>query len=158
VSWVILSSRASEHPGSDTPIEDGMAYVTKLVNTVMRGPLWERSAIFLTWDDWGGFYDHVPPPRIDENGYGLRVPGITISPWVKGGTIDHQTLTFDAYLKLIEDLYLDGERLDPETLSRPDSRPTVREDVARLGDLLNEFDFEQEPLDPVILPLRPLDA
>ena len=156
VSWVIPGSRASEHPGSDTPVEDGMAYVTKLVNTVMRGPLWERSAIFLTWDDWGGFYDHVEPPRIDENGYGLRVPGITISPWVEGGTIDHQTLTFDAYLKLIEDLYLDGERLDPQTLSRPDSRPTVREDVARLGDLLNEFDFEQEPLDPVILPLRPL--
>jgi phospholipase C len=158
VSWIVPGNNVSEHPGAGTPVDDGQAYVTKLVNAVMRGPLWEKTAIFLTWDDWGGFYDHVPPPRIDENGYGLRVPGITISPWVKGGTIDHQTLTFDAYLKLIEDLYLDGERLDPETLSRPDSRPTVREDVARLGDLLNEFDFEQEPLDPVILPLRPLDA
>ena len=64
------------------------------------------------------------------------------------GRSTRQTLTFDAYLKLIEDLFLGGERLDPETLSRPDSRPTVREEVARLGDLLNEFDFDQEPLDP----------
>ena len=155
VSWVVPGREASEHPGSGTPISDGMAYVTKLINSVMLGPDWRHTAIFLTWDDWGGFYDHVVPPHIDQNGYGLRVPGIAISPWVKPGTIDHQTLSFDAYLKLIEDLFLDSDRLDPATMSRPDSRPTVREDVPRLGDLLNEFDFEQKPLRPLILPLRP---
>jgi phospholipase C len=155
VSWVVPGNRVSEHPGSGTPIDDGQAYVTRLVNTVMRGPDWNRTAIFLTWDDWGGFYDHVVPPRVDRNGYGLRVPGILISPWAKAGTIDHQTLSFDAYLKLIEDLFLGGQRLDPRTLARPDSRPTVREDADELGDLLNEFDFEQEPIPPLILDPRP---
>jgi phospholipase C len=121
----------------------------------MRSPAWEETAIFLTWDDWGGFYDHVEPPRIDLNGYGIRVPGIMISPWAKAGSIDSQTLSFDAYLRLIEDLFLGGQRLDPATMSRPDSRPTVRENVPILGDLLNEFDFEQEPLAPLILDPTP---
>ncbi len=104
--------------------------MTKVINAIMRGPDWEETAIFLTWDDWGGFYDHVEPPRVDRNGYGIRVPGLMISPWAEAGTIDSQTLSFDAYLRLIEDLFLGGERLDPDTLSRPDSRPTVREEVA----------------------------
>jgi phospholipase C len=121
----------------------------------MEGPDWESTAIFLTWDDWGGFYDHVEPPRVDLNGFGIRVPGLVISPWVRAGTIDSQTLTFDAYLKLIEDLYLGGQRLDPQTMSRPDSRPTVREDLRILGNLLRVFDFTQEPLPPLILDPRP---
>jgi phospholipase C len=121
----------------------------------MRSDLWWTTAIFLTWDDWGGFYDHVPPPRVDANGYGIRVPGIMISPWAKAGTIDHQVLSFDAYLKLIEDLFLGGQRLDPETMSRPDSRPTVREEVPILGNLLREFDFTQDPLPPLILDPTP---
>ena len=87
----------------------------------------DTTAIFLTWDDWGGFYDHVEPPRVDENGYGIRVPGILISPWARGGTIDRQTLTFDAYLKLIEDLFLGGQRLDPGTTAgRTRARPCAR--------------------------------
>jgi phospholipase C len=121
----------------------------------MRGPDWDSTAIFLTWDDWGGFYDHVRPPRVDRNGYGLRVPGILISPWAKAGTIDHQTLSFDAYLKLIEDLYLGRQRLNPRTDGRPDPRPTVRENAKILGDLLKEFDFSQTPLDPLVLDPRP---
>jgi phospholipase C len=126
----------------------------------MQGPDWESTAIFVTWDDWGGFYDHVKPPRVDENGYGIRVPAFMISPWAKRGMIDHQTLSFDAYLKLIEDRFLRGERLDPKTLSRPDSRPTVREEVGVLGDLRKEFDFSQEPLPPLVLDPSPkgLDA
>jgi phospholipase C len=121
----------------------------------MRSPLWDRTAIFLTWDDWGGFYDHVEPPRVDENGYGIRVPGLLISPWARGGIVDSQTLSFDAYLKFIEDLYLDGQRLDPRTDGRPDSRPTVREEVPILGDLRDEFDFDQEPIPPLILDPTP---
>jgi phospholipase C len=92
---------------------------------------------------------------VDVNGYGIRVPALVISPWVEPGTIDHQTLSFDAYLKLIEDLYLDGERLDPATISRPDSRPTVREEVRILGDILKVFDFRQKPLPPLILDPTP---
>jgi phospholipase C len=125
-----------------------------MINAVMQGPDWDSTAIFLTWDDWGGFYDHVEPPVVDVNGYGLRVPGIVISPWVKQG-IDHQTLSFDAYLKLIEDRFLGGQRLDPATDGRPDPRPTVREDVALLGDLADAFDFTQDPLPPLILDPTP---
>jgi phospholipase C len=156
VSWLTPGGGGiSEHPGNGAPLTKGQTYVTKMINAVMRSPEWGTSAIFLTWDDWGGFYDHVKPPRVDENGYGLRVPGLLISPWAKGGAIDSQTLSFDAYLKFIEDLYMDGARLDPATDGRPDSRPTVREDVKILGDLRKEFDFHQDPLPPLILDPHP---
>ena len=88
---------------------------------------------------------------VDGNGYGFRVPGITISPWVKPGQIDKQILSHDAYLKFIEDIFLDSERLNPKTDGRPDSRPTVREDVPQLGDLLSEFDFTQTPNPRLVL-------
>ena len=71
----------------------------------------------------------MAPPKVDENGYGIRVPGLMISPWARAGFIDHQTLSFDAYLKLIEDRFLGGARIDPRTDGWPDSRPTVREDA-----------------------------
>jgi phospholipase C len=121
----------------------------------MQGPDWNSTAIFLAWDDWGGFYDHVTPPTVDANGYGLRVPGIVISPYAKKGYIDHQTLSFDAYLKFIEDDFMNGQRLDSNTDRRPDPRPTVRENVSILGNLLNDFDFSQQPRSPLILSLHP---
>ncbi len=117
----------------------------------MQGPDWNSTAIFLAWDDWGGFYDHVVPPKVDENGYGLRVPGIVISPYAKKGYIDQQTLSFDAYLKFIEDDFLGGQRLDPKTDSRPDPRPDVRENASQLGNLLADFDFSQAPRSPLVL-------
>jgi phospholipase C len=129
--------------------------VTALINAVMKGPDWNSSAIFLTWDDWGGFYDHVVPPSVDQNGYGIRVPGLVISPYAKQGFIDHQTLSFDAYAKFIEDDFLSGQRLDPKTDGRPDLRPTVREAVPRLGDLVDDFNFAQAPRPPTLLPLFP---
>jgi phospholipase C len=153
VSWVVPSGAVSEHPPA--LISAGQAYVTSLINAVMRGPDWKDSAIFLAWDDWGGFYDHVMPPTVDVNGYGLRVPGLVISPYARRGYIDHQTLSFDAYVKFIEDDFLSGARIDPTTDGRPDPRPTVRESVPILGDLRNDFDFRQSPRAPVILPEKP---
>jgi phospholipase C len=153
VSWVVPSGPTSEHP--QARITDGMAYVTSLVNAVMRSPDWNSTAIFLAWDDWGGFYDHVLPPKVDINGYGLRVPGIMISPYAKHGYIDHQTLSFDAYAKFIEDDFLNSQRLDPKTDGRPDPRPTVRENVPILGDLAKDFNFNQQPRPPTILPTHP---
>jgi phospholipase C len=149
VSWVFPTSVTSDHPASPSTTRTGMAYVTRLINAVMRGPSWDSTAIFLTWDDWGGFYDHVVPPRVDENGYGLRVPGLVISPWVRPGTIQHTTLSFDSYLRLIEDRFLHGERLDPRTDGRPDARPTVRERLA--NPIQAVFDFHQDPLPPLVL-------
>jgi phospholipase C len=158
VTWVVPGRGGqSEHPGTGAPISEGQAYVTKMINAVMRSPMWERTAIFLTWDDWGGFYDHVEPPRVDEAGYGLRVPGMLISPWAdRDLDLDHQTLSFDAFLKLIEDRFLGGQRLDGENEGRPDPRPTVREEIGILGDLAREFDFAQQPIPPLILDPWPL--
>jgi phospholipase C len=149
VSWISPDARDSEH--AQALVSTGQAYVTKIINAVMRSPDWNSTAIFLNWDDWGGFYDHVRPPREDNLGYGIRVPGIVISPYAKRGYIDAQTLTTDAYLKFIEDDFLGGARLDPATDGRPDSRPDVREEAPGLGDLRNDFDFSQSPRPPVIL-------
>ena len=143
VSWVVPSGTLSEHPPAR--VKDGMAYVTSLVNAVMRGPDWSSTAIFLAWDDWGGFYDNVVPPHVDQNGYGLRVPALVISPYAKTGYVDHQTLSFDAYVKFIEDDFLNGQRLDPRTDGRPDPRPTVRENVSILGNIASDFNFNQTP-------------
>ncbi|HVU73663.1 MAG TPA: alkaline phosphatase family protein [Mycobacteriales bacterium] len=153
VSWVVPSQQDSEHPPATSP--DGQAYVTNLVNMLMRGPEWSSTAIFLTWDDWGGFYDHVKPPQLDENGLGLRVPGIVISPYARKGFIDHQLLSFDSYDRFIEDRFLQGARLDPRTDGRPDPRPTVRDALPVLGSLVKDFDFKQKPRKPVLLPTRP---
>jgi phospholipase C len=155
VSWIVPGIRDSEHPREGGSIARGQAFVTRLVNAAMRSPDWNSTAIFLTWDDWGGFYDHVPPIRIDRQGYGIRVPGILISPYARAGLVDSQTLSFDAYLKLIEDRFLGGQRLDPATLDRPDSRPIVREDVPELGTLTREFDFGQAPATPICLDPTP---
>jgi phospholipase C len=153
VSWIDPTGSVSEHPPG--LVSAGQTYVTKLVNAAMRGPDWKSTAIFLSWDDWGGFYDHVRPPRVDENGYGLRVPGLVISPYARRGFIDHQTLSFDAYVKFIEDDFLGGSRLDPRTDGRPDPRPDVRERAAILGDLRRDFDFAQRPRPPLVLDPHP---
>ncbi len=153
VSWIVPNNIVSEHPTSS--ISTGQAYVTSLINAAMQGPDWDSTVIFLSWDDWGGFYDHVVPPHVDQNGYGLRVPGLMVSAYAKKGFIDHQTLSFDAYLKFIEDIFLGGQRIDPATDGRPDRRTTVRENVSQLGDLLTEFDFTQKPLPTLILALHP---
>jgi phospholipase C len=152
VSWVVPSERFSEHPPAST--RAGQAYVTSLINAIMEGPDWSSTAIFVTWDDWGGFYDHVRPPRVDNNGYGLRVPGLVISAYAKRGYIDHQTLSFDAYAKFIEDDFLSGERIDPGTDGRPDPRPDVREDAPVLGNLASDFDFKQQPRPALLLRAR----
>jgi phospholipase C len=153
VSWVIPNNKVSEHPPA--LVSQGQAWVTGLVNAVMRGPNWKSTAIFLTWDDWGGFYDHVTPPIVDRNGYGLRVPAIVISPYARRGFVDHQILSFDAYAKFIEDDFLQGERLDPTTDGRPDPRPLVRENVPILGNLMRDFDFRQKPRRPLLLKPMP---
>ena len=153
VSWVVPSGDASEHPPSS--VSAGQSYITSVVNALMKSPDWSSTAIFLAWDDWGGFYDHVAPPSVDVNGYGLRVPGLVISPYAKKGYVDHQTLSFDGYLKFIEDDFLNGQRLDPATDGRPDPRPLVRENASVLGDLTKDFDFTQAPRPPMLLPVHP---
>lgn len=153
VSWVVPNGTVSEHPPA--LVSAGQAYVTSLINAVMQGPDWNSTAIFLSWDDWGGFYDHIAPPKVDENGYGLRVPGLVISPYARRGYLDHQVLSFDAYVKFIEDDFLGGQRIDPKTDGRPDRRPNVRENLPQLGNLAMDFDFDQPPRPALVLPIKP---
>jgi phospholipase C len=166
VSWIIPDRGVSEHPPAS--ITAGMEYVTALVNAVMQSPYWANTAIFVSWDDWGGFYDHVTPPNVDTNptanpiqGFGLRVPGLMISAYARPHSIDNAVLSFDSYARFIEDLFAGSARLDPAKLGNPDNRPTIRDELtsvsflhghtAPIGDLVKEFDFKQPPLPPLIL-------
>jgi phospholipase C len=153
VMWITPSQADSEHPPAS--VHQGQAYVTAVINAAMKSPDWDSTAIFLQWDDWGGFYDSVVPPSVDQNGYGLRVPAIVISPYAKAGYIDHQTLSSDAYLKFIEDDFLGGSRLNPKTDGRPDPRPDVRENEKILSNMADDFDFDQPPRAPVLLATNP---
>lgn len=173
VSWLAPNQDVSEHNPSD--IVNGMNYVTTLVNAVAQSRYAADTAIFISWDDWGGFYDHVPPPILTTGyksgklvtfGWGFRVPGLVISPYAKPKNIDHQYLSFDNYNRFIEDIFLNGARIDPATDGRPDSRPFVTEGTTQVkdsitgaaipvGDLLNDFNFSQIPLKIPVLPLKP---
>ena len=95
------------------------------------------------------------PPVVDDNGYGLRVPGLSSARTPRQGFIDHQTLSYDAYLKFIEDDFLGGQRLDPATDGRPDPRPDVRENRPILGNLATTSTSTNGPDPPLILPLHP---
>jgi phospholipase C len=149
VVWICPNGKVSEHPPG--LVSAGQTYVTGLIDAIMKSPDWNSTAIFLAWDDWGGFYDHVSPPAVDENGYGLRVPALVISPYARQDYIDHQTLSFDAYVKFIEDDFLSSQRIDPKTDGRPDPRPDVRENAPQLGDLRADFDFTLSPRPPLLL-------
>jgi len=134
VCWVIPSGAVSEHPPAG--VREGMAYVTGLVNAVMNSPLWYSSAIFISWDDWGGFYDHVAPPQIDQYGLGIRVPGLVISPWARQGYIDKKVYSFESWLRIVEERY--------------DVHPMTARDTSA-ADMLDSFDFNQQPRLPVVL-------
>jgi phospholipase C len=138
VSWIqpFFGSRLSEHPGFGGGVKDGMSYVTGLVNAIMQSPNWNSTAIFIAWDDWGGFYDHVKPPKVDEFGYGIRVPGLVISPYARQGYIDHKTYSFESWLKIVE------KRFKVASM-------TARDRDAL--DMTDAFDFTQQPRAPVVL-------
>jgi phospholipase C len=153
VSWLTPSNRVSEHPPA--LVSRGQTYVTSVINAIMRSRDWQSTAIFLAWDDWGGFYDHVRPPTVDQNGFGMRVPALVISPYARRGLVDHHTASLDSLVKFIEDDFLGGQRLDPKTDGRPDPRPSVRDGMPQIGNLAQDFDFHQKPRPPLILPLHP---
>ena len=153
ISWLVPNNRVSEHPPA--LVTAGQAYVTSAINAIMSSPDWPSTAIFLAWDDWGGFYDHVVPPKVDGNGYGLRVPALVISPYARQGFVDHQIASLDGITKFIEDDFLGGARIDPATDGRPDPRPDVPENFPSAGELTLDFDFKQKPRPPLILPTHP---
>jgi phospholipase C len=137
VTWITPQFALSEHP--EYNFCAGENWTTKVVDAIMRSPMWKDTAIFITWDDWGGFYDHVPPPQIDKFGLGIRVPFLTISPYAKKGFIDHRHAEFSDVLRFIEDNWHLGQ------LTKRDRQA---------GNLFHEFDFEQNPRPPDTRPLR----
>ena len=133
VSWLVTGPN-SEHPPNSTC--QGENWTVQQLNALMQGPDWGTSAVFLTWDDFGGFYDHVAPPPVDIYGLGPRVPLLIISPYAQPGYISHTQYEFSSVLKFIEDDF----GLTP--LSDRD---------ANANDTTDSFNFSQTPTPPVIL-------
>lgn len=108
MSWVIPDGGASDHP--DNPTDTGPSWVAAIVNAIGQSSYWADTAIIVTWDDWGGWYDHVAPmPGIrDSYEYGLRVPLIVISPYTKPAYISHVNHDFGSILKSVETVFLLG--------------------------------------------------
>jgi phospholipase C len=105
----------------------------------MESRAWESSAFLLTYDDWGGWYDHVPPPQVDAFGLGFRVPALLVSPYARRGHIDSTELEFTSILRFISDNW---------------GLPPLTERVANANGLVSAFDFEAAPRPAVILPFE----
>ncbi|HEV2350742.1 MAG TPA: alkaline phosphatase family protein [Terriglobia bacterium] len=126
VTWVMPTGQESDHPG----VTDGSgpAWVASIVNAIGNSPYWPDTAIFITWDDWGGWYDHVAPRIYNSYEYGFRVPLIVVSPYAKHGYVSHVTHDFGSILKFIEEVY---------------GLPSLGYADARADDLRDCFDFYQ---------------
>ncbi len=138
VSWLLPPVALSDHPAYGD-LCDGENWTVETINAIMRRPVWEHTAIVLTWDDFGGFYDHVPPPHVDEYGFGPRVPAIILSPWVRPGLVYHTTTDFSSVLRFIETIF---------------DLPALTDRDRNADDLLAAFDFHQQPNPPLVLKPR----
>ncbi len=136
VSWLVTGD-ASEHPPLSTCA--GENWTVQQLNAVMQGPDWNSTVVFLTWDDFGGFYDHVPPPVVGPYSLGPRVPLLIISPYARKGHISHTEYEFSSFLKFAEVRF---------------HLPPLTERDSKAGDMLDSFDFTQTPLPPLILQER----
>jgi phospholipase C len=135
VSWVVMNAEDSEHPPNSMCV--GQSWSVRQINAVMQGAGWRSTLLVLTWDDFGGFYDHVPPPTQGSGSYGPRVPAVIISPYARPHFIDHNVLDFSSVLQFIEQDF----GLAP--LSGLDRSA---------GSLMSSLDFNQTPLPPYVLP------
>lgn len=138
VSWVIPQGRYSDHSGGNEG--EGPSWVASIVNAIGESPYWSNTAILITWDDWGGWYDHVPPKIINTYEYGFRVPLLVVSPYAKPGYVSHVTHDFGSILKFVEKVY---------------GLPSLGYADELADDLSDCFDFAQAPLkfERIIAPL-----
>ena len=147
VSWVTPPYTLSDHPPYS--LCSGENWTVRMLNAVMQGPDWGSTAVILTWDDFGGFYDHVPPPHVDIYGLGPRVPAIIVSPWAAPGIL-HETLSFDSVLNLMETVF--------HVPRLPQQRPALGPDDPAGHDMLGAFDFTKGPRSRLILNERACPA
>lgn len=153
VSWLTPPLPLSDHPPSS--ICEGENWTVEMLNALMRKPkLWRSTAVIMTWDDFGGFYDHVPPPHSDIYGYGPRVPTIVISPWARR-TINHESMSPDSVLNFIETLF-GVDPLYDQRVADPNLEPTEdpsQNDLLGTNGTTGAFQFT-DPLPPTILETR----
>lgn len=131
----ITPSGPSEHPPGS--VQSGQRFVRGLIQSLKASDVWQNSAFLLTYDDWGGWYDHVPPPQVDQYGYGFRVPALLVSPYARRGYIDSTTLDYTSILRFIE------ENWDLEPLATRD---------ANASSIASGFDFSMPPREPRFVP------
>jgi phospholipase C len=137
VSWIIPPAGMGEHPPEGTCA--GENWTVGVLNAIMQSPEWSSTAVFITWDDFGGLYDHVAPPQVDEYGLGPRSPLLVISPYAKAGFVSHSVYEQASILRFVEHRY----NLAPLT-----------DRDRKASDMLDSFDFNQRPLPALVLPLR----
>lgn len=133
VAFLKATAAHDEHPGNCAP-QRGMDWVHKLLSAVAKSPAWGRTAVFVTYDEGGGFWDQLAPPQLDAYGLGTRIPALLVSPYARPGYVDHHLADTSSILRLIE--------------TRFQLLPLTHRD-ARAYDLVKAFDFEQRPRDPV---------
>ncbi len=133
VSWVIPDAADSDHAGSQS--DKGPSWVAGVVNAIGESPYWDTTAIVVLWDDWGGWYDGVPPPQLDFVGLGIRVPCIIISPYARSGYVSHTQYEFGSVIKFIEETF-QLPALGPESRGYTDTRA---------HSLVDSFDFKASP-------------
>jgi phospholipase C len=137
MSWL-----TSPYPWAEEPPEsvcEGENWTVQVLNGVMLGPDWTSTVVFLTFDDFGGFYDHVPAPQLDAFGLGPRVPLLIISPFAKAGYVSHTVYEHSSVLKFVETRY---------------HLPALTARDGAASDMLDSFDFTQQPQSPLIVQPR----
>jgi phospholipase C len=102
VTWIVPALNNSDHPGAPA---QGPDWVATLVNAIGQSQFWNSTTIFIAWDDWGGFYDHVPPPQTDDMGLGFRVPVLVVGPFAKRGYVSHTTHESSGFLRYMEEVF-----------------------------------------------------
>jgi phospholipase C len=137
VTWVVPDNAYSDHPGGGTA--EGPDWVANVTNAIGASQFWNSTAILISWDDWGGWYDHVPPPQVDNMGLGFRVPLIVVSPWAQHGYISHQQHEFGSFLHFTEEMF---------------NLPSLNTRDAISDDLSDCFDFTQTPQPYVQIPVQ----
>jgi phospholipase C len=130
VTWIKPDDIHSQHPFWSA-VPDGCDWLHSVIESIGASPYWDRSAIFVTWDDWGGFYDHVAPPQVDAYGFGLRVPCLVVSPYARRGVVDHTTYEFSSVVRFCERMF---------GLPTMSSRDAAADDMTQ-----GAFDFGQPP-------------
>ncbi len=137
VTWIVPQMAYSDHAGKGSTAE-GPSWVANIINAIGAGPFWDSTVIFVSWDDWGGWYDHVSPPQVDKMGLGFRVPVIVVSPYAKKGYISHQVHEFSGFLRYTEEVF---------------GLPSLGTRDVNADDFADCFDYSQSPIPYSAIPV-----